>query len=124
MMATMADASNASPSIVVTPAAVAFAAKKLCARQTPDAMIRLGVKGGGCSGFAYAISFEDDAPRETDTAIIVGGVTFIVDAKSIVHLRGSTLDYDGRLTSMGLTFSNPHEASRCGCGHSFSVRPI
>ncbi len=121
---------NASPSdapksrreIVISDKAVEFAKKKLAARGTPDAAVRLGVKGGGCSGFSYVIQYEDTPPRERDTVYDAGGVRFYVDKKSFVYLAGSVLDYEQTLMFQGFKFKNPQEASSCGCGHSFTVR--
>lgn len=102
--------------------AVDLARQKLAKRGTPDAAIRLGVKGGGCSGFSYVIEFADDPPRERDRVFEVNGVRFIVDKKSLVYLTGTTLEYENTVMYQGFKFSNPLEASSCGCGHSFTVK--
>jgi iron-sulfur cluster assembly protein len=109
-------------SLTITDKAVAFARKKLAARGTPDAAVRLGIKGGGCSGFSYVIQFEDDPPRERDRVFEIEGVRFFVDKKSLIYLAGSALDYEQTLMFQGFKFRNPNEASSCGCGHSFTVR--
>jgi iron-sulfur cluster assembly protein len=106
----------------VSPAAVQYAKKRLHDRGTPNAAIRLGVRGGGCSGFSYVIEFSDDPPRERDSVGSADGVTFYVDKKSLVFLNGSTLDYTKSLMFQGFRFLNPQEASKCGCGHSFTVK--
>ena len=108
--------------ITISDKAVEFAKKKLAARGTPDAAVRLGVKGGGCSGFSYVIQYEDTPPQERDTVYDAGGVRFYVDKKSFVYLAGSVLDYEQTLMFQGFKFKNPQEASSCGCGHSFTVR--
>jgi iron-sulfur cluster assembly protein len=108
--------------ITISDKAVAFAKKKLAARGTPDAAVRLGVKGGGCSGFSYVIQYEDTPPHERDTVYDADGVRFYVDKKSFVYLAGSVLDYEQTLMFQGFKFKNPQEASSCGCGHSFTVR--
>jgi iron-sulfur cluster assembly protein len=108
--------------ITISDKAVEFAKKKLAARGTPDAAVRLGVKGGGCSGFSYVIQYEDTPPRERDTVYEANGVRFYVDKKSFVYLAGSVLDYEQTLMFQGFKFKNPQEASSCGCGHSFTVR--
>ena len=82
--------------------------------------LRLGVKGGGCSGLSYAISF-DARPRETDNIFTFGDVRVFIDPKSIVYLRGMTLDYEETLMRQGFLFINPNSARSCGCGTSFSV---
>jgi iron-sulfur cluster assembly protein len=106
----------------ITEGAAEYALKKLTARGTPGAAVRLGIRGGGCSGFSYVIEFSDDPPRAKDTLIEQGGVRFCVDKKSLVYLAGSVLDYENTLMFQGFKFKNPQEASRCGCGHSFTVR--
>ena len=106
----------------IAPEAAKFARQKLAQRGTPDAAVRLGIKGGGCSGFSYVIQFDDEPPRERDTVYEVDGVKFYVDKKSLVYLAGSLLDYEKTLVFQGFKFKNPQEASRCGCGHSFTVR--
>jgi len=106
----------------ITAEAVKYAKKRLAARGTPDAAVRLGVRGGGCSGFNYVIEFSDDPPRAKDTVNELDGVKFYVDKKSLIYLAGSTLDYEHTLMYQGFKFRNPQEASRCGCGHSFTVR--
>lgn len=106
----------------ITSGAAAYARSKLEQRGTPHAIVRLGVKGGGCSGFSYVIQFEDDEPRERDYGYEVDGVRFVVDKKSLIYLAGSVLDYEKTLMFQGFKFKNPNEASSCGCGHSFTVR--
>lgn len=108
--------------ITITDAAVQFAKTKLAARGTPDAAIRLGIKGGGCSGYSYVIQFDDEPSRERDFVYTVDGVRFYVDKKSFVFLAGSALDYEKTLMFQGFKFRNPNEATSCGCGHSFTVK--
>jgi len=118
--------SSAPPSskreVRITVEAVEYAKKRLAQRGTPDAAIRLGVRGGGCSGFNYVIEFSDEPPRSKDSVNEIDGVKFYVDKKSLIYLAGSTLDYENTLMFQGFRFKNPQEASRCGCGHSFTVR--
>lgn len=106
----------------ITAEAVEYAKKRLAQRGTPDAAIRLGVRGGGCSGFNYVIEFSDEPARSKDSVNELDGVKFYVDKKSLIYLAGSTLDYENTLMFQGFRFKNPQEASRCGCGHSFTVR--
>jgi iron-sulfur cluster assembly protein len=106
----------------IAPAAAVFARQKLAQRGTPDAAVRLGIKGGGCSGFSYVIQYDDEPPRERDTVYEVDGIKFYVDKKSLVYLAGSLLDYEKTLMFQGFKFRNPNEATSCGCGHSFTVK--
>jgi len=113
---------SAKREVRISDEAVSYAKKRLEARGTPNAAVRLGVRGGGCSGFNYVIEFSDDPPRSKDTVREFDGVRFYVDTKSLLYLAGSTLDYEHTLMFQGFRFKNPQEASRCGCGHSFTVK--
>ena len=105
----------------ITVEAVAYAKKRLAARGTPSAAIRLGVRGGGCSGFNYVIEFSDDPPRAKDTVNEIDGVKFYLDKKSLVYLAGSMLDYEKTLMFQGFKFRNPNVKDECGCGESFTI---
>ena len=99
----------------------------LAKRGTPEAALRVGIKGGGCSGFSYSIEFADDPPRQGDLVLEFpeegkSTVRVFCDKKSIVYLGGSVLDYEKTLMYQGFKFKNPQEASKCGCGHSFTVK--
>ena len=96
--------------------------KEIVAGDPGKTALRVSVNGGGCSGFNYVIEFSDDPPRAKDTVSELDGVKFYVDKKSLIYLAGSTLDYEHTLMFQGFRFKNPQEASRCGCGHSFTVR--
>lgn len=85
-----------------------------------DGGLRLGVKGGGCSGLSYAIAF-DAHSRERDNIFTFDGVRVFIDPKSFVYLNGMTLDYEETLMRQGFLFHNPNSARSCGCGTSFSV---
>jgi iron-sulfur cluster assembly protein len=82
--------------------------------------LRLGVKGGGCSGLSYAIAF-DAHSRERDRIFTFDGVRVFVDPKSFVYLKGMTLDFEETLMRQGFNFINPNSTRSCGCGTSFSV---
>ncbi len=107
-------------SVSVSPKAVQMAKQALAKRGTPNGMLRLGVKGGGCSGFSYVIEFADEA-RGRDHVFEFEGLKVVVDPKSLVFLNGSTLDYEVKLMQHGFKFVNPNEKGGCGCGESFSV---
>ncbi|MBW7863271.1 MAG: iron-sulfur cluster assembly accessory protein [Candidatus Hydrogenedentes bacterium] len=81
--------------------------------------VRLGVKGGGCSGFSYNLEF--DSPREGDNIVEQEGVRFFLDRKSTIYLKGIVLDFRGGLRGKGFVFQNPNATNTCGCGESFSV---
>jgi iron-sulfur cluster assembly protein len=82
--------------------------------------LRLGVKGGGCSGFSYVLAF-DEKPRETDQIFTLEGLTVFIDPKSLFYLAGITLDFNDGLNGRGFAFNNPNAAKTCGCGSSFGV---
>ena len=86
---------------------------------TEGSALRVGVRGGGCSGLQYFLEVEDGR-RETDEVIEKDGVTVLVDPKSLVFLQGSTLDYVTGLMESGFKFSNPKAGKGCGCGESFT----
>lgn len=108
--------------INLTPKAIEYVKKKLEERKTPQAGLRLGVKGSGCNGYSYVIQFEDDPPRDKDLVFDFDGLKIIVDKKSILFLNGSILDYEKTLLQSGLKFVNPNEINKCGCGESFGVK--
>lgn len=108
--------------IMLTAAAIKGAKAALAKRGTPNAAVRLGIKGGGCSGFSYVIEFDDDPPRERDRVYHFDDVTVVVDKKSLIYLAGSVLDYEQTLMRQGFKFQNPNVATNCGCGTSFTVK--
>lgn len=85
-----------------------------------DYFLRVGVKGGGCSGMTYTLGF-DPEERPTDTVIEVDGVKILVDMKSSLYLSGTEIDFTDGLTGKGFVFNNPNAVKTCGCGSSFGV---
>ena len=81
--------------------------------------VRAGVKGGGCSGFTYSLSFDDENPN--DRVLKDKGVTIFVDPKSFLYLMGTQIDYVDEINQSGFKFVNPNAKRTCGCGESFSV---
>lgn len=82
--------------------------------------LRLGVQGGGCSGFSYAMQF-DNEKGPMDKEYLIDGLLVLVDGTSAMYLDGVTVDYVETLESSGFKFTNPLVKSTCGCGSSFSV---
>jgi iron-sulfur cluster assembly protein len=87
----------------------------------PDRIgLRVGVRGGGCSGFTYFLEFEDKMNAK-DRELVSHGVKIIVDPKSFLYLMGIEIDYLDDLNGAGFKFNNPNARRTCGCGESFSV---
>jgi iron-sulfur cluster assembly protein len=82
--------------------------------------LRLGVKGGGCSGMTYVLGF-DEKPNEKDKVFTIRGVTVFIDPKSLFYLGGTVLDFSDGLNGKGFVFNNPQATKTCGCGSSFGV---
>jgi iron-sulfur cluster assembly protein len=100
--------------------------KRQAERQGADlatAFLRLGVRGGGCSGLSYVIDFETEPDPEFDLAYSQGELNIVVDIKSAKFLSGSSLHYDLKnLTDGGFVFENPNAVRSCGCGTSFTAK--
>ena len=86
----------------------------------PNSFIRVGVKGGGCSGLMYELTFDNNL-KDGDKEFLDNGVKVVVDKKSYLYLIGTTLDYSGGLNGKGFVFVNPNADRTCGCGESFSL---
>jgi iron-sulfur cluster assembly protein len=82
--------------------------------------LRIGVKGGGCSGLTYSLGFDPEI-REGDTIIQQDNVKLVIDGKSLFYLSGTQLDFSDGLNGKGFIFNNPNATKSCGCGESFSV---
>jgi iron-sulfur cluster assembly protein len=84
-----------------------------------DKVLRIGVKGGGCSGLSYILDFDD--PQEMDIKMSVSGVELIIDKRHALYLDGTILDFKDGLDARGFVFENPKASDTCGCGSSFST---
>lgn len=101
------------------------AAKEVASIRTENSipenyLLRIGVKGGGCSGLSYSLGFDGDV-RENDEILEINGVKLVIDAKSLFYLGGTELDYSDGLSGRGFVFNNPNAVRTCGCGSSFGV---
>ena len=84
------------------------------------ALVRVGVKSGGCSGLSYELEFDREIKAE-DQLYEDNGIRIVVDKKSLLYLIGTTLEYSGGLNGKGFVFNNPNAQRTCGCGESFSL---
>jgi iron-sulfur cluster assembly protein len=83
--------------------------------------LRVGVKGGGCSGFSYVLDLVEEEPGENDEVLESQGLQIVVDSKSLLYLEGVEIDFKDEVMGRGFVFKNPNATSSCGCGHSFSA---
>jgi len=103
--------------IEITEAAASEIAKQRDKRGSPGAMIRIGVRGGGCTGFTYVFEWAEQT-RPTDKVFSAHGVSIVVDPKSLVYLGGMQLDFVRGMMGHGFKFNNPNAKGSCGCGES------
>jgi iron-sulfur cluster assembly accessory protein len=117
---TVPEVARKTPPITLTAQAIAKV-KEIMAQQNPvPAGLRIGVVGGGCSGFSYSMQFENAAGM-MDKTFEMDGLKVFVDATSVMYLNGCTVDYVETLEGAGFKFDNPNVRTTCGCGSSFSV---
>ena len=110
-----------SEDVNVTPKAVKEIKKLMEENKIPaNYGLRVGVKGGGCSGLTYTLGFDPDE-RTGDTVIEKDGVKLFIDMKSFLYLSGTEIDFTDGLTGKGFVFNNPQAVKTCGCGSSFGV---
>ncbi len=117
-------ATKSEPLLAITPQAIKEV-KRLMAEEGKAGgeevlYLRLGVEPGGCSGLSYAMGF-DTKKTDTDRVFEFDGVQTLVDAKALLYMAGTTLDFSGGMMGGGFKFINPKAQRSCGCGSSFSV---
>jgi iron-sulfur cluster assembly protein len=106
--------------VSLTPVAVSRVKELMTTQSLDHAFLRMGVRGGGCSGMTYDLQFDSEL-RKHDKQFEVDGVKVVVDVKSYLYLNGTTLDYVTQGLTGGFTFVNPKAKSSCGCGTSFTA---
>ena len=106
--------------IDITDAAKEKIADLLIEENNPNLFLRTFVQGGGCSGFSYGFTF-DEEKNEDDFEVVVGNCKMLVDAMSMQYLQGAKIDYKEELMGSSFVIANPNAQSTCGCGSSFSV---
>ncbi len=108
------------PVITMSEAAVKEVKRLINVQGITGGGLRVGIKGGGCSGLSYTVNF-DDKVGQYDTVYDIEGIKVIVDAKSAIYLQGTQLDFHKDLTGGAFKFVNPNAQKTCGCGESFSA---
>jgi iron-sulfur cluster assembly protein len=106
--------------VSMTPVAATRVKELMTAQKLDDAFLRMGVRGGGCSGMTYDLQFDSEL-RKHDKQFEIEGVKVVVDVKSYLYLNGTTLDFVTQGLTGGFTFVNPNAKSSCGCGTSFTA---
>ena len=117
------DATNTeaqTPVITLTDAAIKEVKRLINVQGIEEGGLRLGVKGGGCSGLSYLIRFEPKE-RPSDKVYEFDGVRVFVDPKSLLYLNGTVIDFRDEIMGRGFVFQNPNATTTCGCGSSFSA---
>ena len=92
----------------------------LITREQQGDFLRIAITGGGCNGLSYKLRFVP-GPRRGDILVRSAGVPVVVDPKTALYLKGTELDYSGKMVAGGFKFSNPNAKASCSCGESFSV---
>ncbi len=107
-------------SLAITPKAAKQIKALLDQKGTPQGGLRVGVKGGGCSGLSYFVDWAE-TPAKYDEIIEEAGARVFVDPKSAMFLKGTTIEYQTSLMQTGFVFQNPNVKTACGCGESFTI---
>ena len=106
----------------LTPAAAQRVQHIMAKSEKPLAGLRIGVKNGGCAGMEYTMEWAEQ-PAKFDEVIEDQGVKILIDAKAVMFLLGTQMDYQSSALKSGFTFSNPNQTSACGCGESVQLKP-
>lgn len=115
------EATETKDEIAITEKAVSEVKKIMSENSIPENYgLRIGVKGGGCSGLSYTLGFDEEV-KDGDNVIEKDGIKVYVDWKSILYLTGTSIDYTDGLNGKGFVFNNPTAKKTCGCGSSFGV---
>ena len=105
--------------ITFTPSAVGEIKRLLNEENNENTFLRVGVKGGGCSGLSYLLGFE--TKTEKDDIFVIDGIECIINPTHLIYLNNMQIDWEGGLNARGFTFNNPNASTTCGCGSSFGV---
>lgn len=111
------------PSVITLTDAAAERVRQILAKQEADAIgLRIGVKNGGCAGMEYTMEWAKDQ-KPFDEVVDVKGIKLLVDAKAVLFLLGTEMDYETTKLKSGFTFRNPNQTGACGCGESVQLKP-
>lgn len=117
-----ASSSAVSSCVTITEKAAGEMNRVLSDKKLPaETVLRVGIAGGGCSGFSYSLGFDDKVDEMNDVITTQHGLRVAVDRKSAMFLEGTTVDFYDGIERRGFTFDNPNAKKSCGCGTSFSV---
>jgi len=109
-------------SLLLTENAATEIKKVIAEQKMPENIaLRIGVAGGGCSGFQYKLGFDENVDEKTDTVREIHGIRVAVDKKSALYLDGTEIDFHSGIDRRGFVFNNPNAVKSCGCGSSFSA---
>ena len=114
-----AETANEAP-VIFTSSAAAKVSELIKEEGNPELMLRLYIQGGGCSGFQYGFTFDENV-AEGDTSVVTDGVTLLIDPMSMQYLMGAEVDYTEGLQGAQFVIRNPNASTTCGCGSSFSA---
>lgn len=106
--------------VTMTSRAAKIMRDQILKRGNPNAVVRFGIRGGGCTGFSYLFEFDDRGARENDFVVVKDGVTLVVDPKSMFYVDGTNIDFETGIRGHGFKFENPNVDDSCGCGESIS----
>jgi iron-sulfur cluster assembly protein len=108
--------------VTLTDAAAVRVQAILAGRPDGKGVLRVGVKNGGCAGMEYTMDYAD-APARFDEIVEEKGVTIVIDAKALLFLLGTEIDFQSEKLKSGFTFRNPNQTDACGCGESVTIAP-
>lgn len=123
MSTTETEAPLAQSAAIILSESAAREIRNIVQQQELDAdkiRLRVGVKGGGCSGFSYLLDLTE-SQRDSDEVFEQHGIKVVIDPKSLLYLNGTTIDFKDEIMGRGFVFQNPNATATCGCGSSFSA---
>ena len=105
--------------VMLTPSAISEIKRLMELQENQNKLLRIGVKGGGCSGLSYVLGFDEQ--KSSDECYDIEGIPVIMDSAHGIYLMGMQIDWQDGLNARGFSFINPNASTTCGCGSSFAV---